>query len=89
MTDTTNAPPHGLNPDRVGIYMDVLARIIADLNASEELQQIFGVPVANALVVVADQNDLRIEESGKVNISKAQSDVFLRVLEHVITDNAV
>lgn len=89
MAETETAPPEGVNPDRVGIMMDVLDNIISDLNDNPELQKIFGVPVSAALVVVADSNDLRIEEAGKVNLAEEQKATFLRVLDEVIRANAV
>lgn len=85
--DTTPQP--GVNPDRVGIMMDVLDNIISDLNDNPELQKIFGVPVSAGLVIVADQNDLRIEEAGKVQLTEEQQKSFLRVLDEVIRANSV
>jgi hypothetical protein len=81
-------PPAGVNPDRVGIFMDVLDNIISDLNDSPELQKIFGVPVSRALVIVADNNDLRIEEGGRISLTEEQQNTFLRVLDDVIRANA-
>ena len=83
------APPGGVNPDRVGIQMDVLDSIISDLNDSPELQKLFGVPVSRALVIVADSNDLRIEEGGRVALSEDQSKRFLEILDEVIRANAI
>ncbi len=81
--------PAGVNPDRVGIFMDVLDNIISDLNDNAELQKIFGVPVSRGLVVVADNNDLRIEEGGKVPITEDQQNKFLEILDQVIRANSV
>ena len=77
------------NPDRVGIRMDVLDDIISDLNDNPELQKIFGVPVSKALVVVADTNDLRIEEGGVVQLSKQDEQKFLDTLDKVIMANSI
>jgi hypothetical protein len=82
----TNAP---VNPDRVGIFMDVLDNIISDLNDNAELQKIFGVPVSRALVFVADNNDLRVEEGGRVQLTEEQQESFLRILDEVIRANSV
>jgi len=79
----------GINPDRVGIRMDVLDDIISDLNDNEDLQRIFGVPVSKSLVVVADNNDLRIEEGGVVALSKEDEKKFLDILERVIKANSL
>jgi hypothetical protein len=78
-----------VNPERVGIFMDVLDNIIRDLNDTPELQEMFGVPVSRALVVVADNNDLRIEEGGRVPLTEDQRNAFLRVLDEVIRANSV
>ena len=89
MGDREPGPPAGVNPDRVGIYMDVLDNIISDLNSNAELQKVFGVPVSRALVVVADNNDLRIEDGGRVPLTDEQQNTFLRVLDEVIRANSV
>jgi hypothetical protein len=81
--------PEGVNPDRVGIFMDVLDNIISDLNDNAELQGVFGVPVSRGLVLVADNNDLRIEEGGKVPLTDEQQNTFLRILDEVIKANSV
>lgn len=81
--------PAGVNPDRVGIQMDVLDNIISDLNDNQELQKVFGVPVSRGLVVVADNNDLRIEEGGRVALTEDQSKRFLEILDEVIKANAI
>jgi hypothetical protein len=85
----SNEPPAGVNPDRVGIFMDVLDNIISDLNDNPELQKVFGVPVSRALVIVADGNDLRIEEGGRVPLTEEQQNSFLRILDDVIRANSV
>ena len=84
-----NTPPAGVNPDRVGIWMDVLDNIISDLNDNPELQKVFGVPVSRALVIVADNNDLRIEDGGRVPLTEQQQQAFLKVLDEVIRANSV
>lgn len=78
-----------INPDRVGIRMDVLDDIISDMNDNEELQKIYGVPVSRALVVVADNNDLRIEDGNVVPLTKENEKTFLKVLEEVIRANTI
>lgn len=80
---------NGINPDRSGIFLDVLENIINDLNGNAELQGIFGIPVSRALIIVADQNDLRIEEGGRVELSTQQQKVFLRVLDEIILANRI
>jgi hypothetical protein len=82
-------PAAAVNPDRVGIYMDVLDNIISDLNDNAELQKVFGVPVSRGLVIVADNNDLRIEEGGRVPLTEEQQNTFLRILDEVIKANSV
>ncbi|MFC2153993.1 hypothetical protein ACFLRC_00740 [Candidatus Altiarchaeota archaeon] len=79
----------GVNPDRVGIRMDVLDDIISDLNDNSELQRIFGAPVSKALVIVADSNDLRIEDAGVKELTEEEAETFLRVLDEVIKANSI
>ncbi|RLI93237.1 MAG: hypothetical protein DRO89_00450 [Candidatus Altiarchaeales archaeon] len=83
------ADPENVNPERVGIRMDVLDNIIDDLNNNEELKEIFGEPVSKALVVVADNNDLRIEEGGTVKLTGEQEKRFLDILDEVIRANSI
>ena len=78
-----------VNPERVGIRMDVLGDIIKDLNDSPELKEMFGDPVTKSLVVVADNNDLRIEEGGAVDLAEEDSNKFLEILDEVIRSNSV
>ncbi len=78
-----------VNPDRVGIMMDVLHRIIHDLNRKNELQQIFGTIVSHNLVIVADNNDLRIELIETMELSEEERDTFLRILDQVIVANSI
>jgi hypothetical protein len=78
-----------MNPDRVGIFMDVLHNIIEDLNASEELRSIFGDPASRGLVIVADNNDLRIEDAGRIALSSEDQEKFLQVLDGIIRANAI
>lgn len=83
------ADTEDVNPDRVGIRMDVLDNIIDDLNNNDDLKKIFGEPVSKALVVVADNNDLRIEDGGVVELSEEQEKGFLEILDSIIRSNAV
>ncbi|OYT41132.1 MAG: hypothetical protein B6U86_03130 [Candidatus Altiarchaeales archaeon ex4484_43] len=83
------ADPEKINPERVGIRMDVLDNIIDDLNNNEELKAIFGEPVSKALVVVADNNDLRIEDGGVVELTGEQEKRFLDILDEVIRANSI
>ena len=78
-----------VNPDRVGIRMDVLDDIISDLNDNSELQAVFGVPVSKGLVVVADSNDLRIEDAGTKELTDEEAETFLRILDEVIKANSI
>lgn len=78
-----------INPDRVGIRMDVLDDIISDLNDNPELQKMFGVPVSKYLVIVADNNDLRIEDGGVTELSEKDTESFMSLLDKVIRDNSM
>lgn len=84
-----NEEETSINPNRVGIRMDVMKDIISDLNDNPELQKIFGTPVSKYLVVVADNNDLRLEDGGVSNLSEENQNTFLGVLEKIIKDNSM
>jgi len=45
--------------------------------------------VSRGLVIVADSNDLRIEEAGRVPLTEDQSKRFLEILDEVIKSNAI
>ena len=47
------------------------------------------MPVSRALVLVADNNDLRVEEGGRVQLTEEQQNTFLRILDEVIRANSV
>ncbi|OYT54218.1 MAG: hypothetical protein B6U72_03395 [Candidatus Altiarchaeales archaeon ex4484_2] len=70
--------------DRVAIRLDVIADIIKHLDEDEELQEIFGRPVSKSLIIVADNNDLRIEEGGGKELSEKESEKFLEVLNKAV-----
>ncbi|MEA3254238.1 MAG: hypothetical protein U9Q22_00200, partial [Candidatus Altiarchaeota archaeon] len=72
----------------VRIRCDVLVKIIADLNDDQELQEIFGRPVSEALIVAAEGDDLRIEDGGSVDLTEEESKRFLDILNGVIKDNS-
>lgn len=70
--------------ERVGIRADVLVKIIKDLDENVELQEMFGRSVSRALVVIADNNDLRVEEGGVVEIGGEGSERFVAILNEII-----
>ncbi len=75
--------------ERVAVRCDVLVDIIEDLNKKKELQDIFGIPVSKGLVVVADNNDLRIEDAGAVNMTEEERKRFIEILDEVIKANSI
>lgn len=76
---------------RVGIRMRVLSRIIEDLNRNEELREIFGNPVSQNLVVLAEYSegdlDLRIEEIREKPLNEAEKRRFVEILNRTVTTN--
>ncbi|HDN83466.1 MAG TPA: hypothetical protein ENG50_03785 [Candidatus Altiarchaeales archaeon] len=72
------------NEEKVGIRLDVMHDIIHYLDESPELRKILGEPVSKYLVLVADNNDLRIEEGGAKKLSKEEIEIFLEVLREAI-----
>lgn len=75
-------------PDRLGIRLDVMEDIIRDLDRNETLIDIFGAPVTKSLVIVADGNDLRIEEGGVKELTDEESEKFLEELNEIIEKNS-
>ena len=73
-----------LEKERVGIRADALVEIIKELEGNEELRKMFGKPVSAALVVIADNNDLRIEEAGAVKLSDGDRKRFVEILNEII-----
>jgi len=78
-----------LKQPRVGIRLDILARIMADLDSDKELQGMFGSPVTAKLGIIAAVNDLRIVEIEAVKLSDAQKKRFLEVLNAILTRRIV
>jgi len=76
------------SPERVSIRLDILKDIIEDIDRNHELQRIFGSPVSESLVIVADNNDIRIEEGGSIKLTKAECKRFLDVLNGIIENSA-
>lgn len=73
-----------INAERTGVRMSALEGIIKDLNKNPALKEIFGIPVSEALMVVADNNDLRIEDAGMIDLSEQQIKKFLQILDKVV-----
>ncbi|RLI90714.1 MAG: hypothetical protein DRO89_05385 [Candidatus Altiarchaeales archaeon] len=78
-----------IDKERVGIRMDILYNIIEDLNNDPELQRIFGSPVSKSLVAVAEDNDIRIEEGGAVDLTEEETEKFLEILNRIIKANTI
>jgi len=78
---------------RIGIPLNVVNNMIADLNLNEELKAMFGNPVSAGLVIVAEKTDdgdvdLRIEDAGVVKLSPQQTKRFTEILDYVIKTNS-
>lgn len=76
----------GACDERVRVRCDVLESIIKDLNQNGELNAIFGGRVSEALVVIAEGDDLRIEAGDTIKLSEGQSSVFLGILNRIVED---
>lgn len=72
--------------ERVRVRCDILASIIKDLDKNEELKAIFGGRVSEALVVIAEGDDLRIEAGDRIKLTEGQSSVFLGILNRIVED---
>ena len=76
--------PRESNAERIRIRCDILAAIINDLDKNGELRAIFGGSVSEALVVIAEGADLRIEAGDSIKLTEGQSSVFLGILNQVV-----
>jgi hypothetical protein len=65
----------------MAIRLDMLQDIIEDLNANTKLQKLFGTPVTESLMMVADQFDLRIEYAGDAELTDKESELLVSILE--------
>ena len=74
----------GGNAERIRIRCDILAAIINELDRNGELRAIFGGSVSEALVVIAEGDDLRIEVGDSIKLTEGQSSVFLGILNRVV-----
>jgi len=74
----------GDNAERIRIRCDILAAIINELDRNGELRAIFGGSVSEALVVIAEGDDLRIEVGDSIKLTEGQSSVFLGILNQVV-----
>jgi len=77
------------NEGRVSIRLDVIKDVIEDINRNHELQKIFGSPVSDSLVIVADNNDIRVEEGGAIKLTKAECKRFADVLNGIIENSTL
>ena len=75
--------------ERVSIRLDVIKDIIEDIERNHELQKIFGSPVSESLVIIADNNDIRIEEGGAITLTKAECKRFADVLNGIIENSTL
>lgn len=74
---------------RVSIRLDVIKEVIEDIDRNHELQKIFGSPVSESLVIVADNNDIRVEEGGAIKLTKAECKRFADVLKGIIENSTL
>jgi hypothetical protein len=74
----------GSGAERIRVRCDILAAIINELDRNGELRAIFGGSVSEALVVIAEGDDLRIEVGDSVKLTEGQSSVFLGILNRVV-----
>jgi hypothetical protein len=89
MNDEHNELNGEFGPDRGFIPMDVMASIINDMVNNSALIKIFGEPVGEKLVVVADNNDLRIEIGDEIDLTEEEVETFLDVLDEVLDNHSL
>ena len=75
-----------INPNRMGIYADNLMLILTALKKNKELDKMYDGKVFGNIVIVADDNNLRIEDGGQKKLTKAEAKNFEKVLKKAIQD---
>jgi hypothetical protein len=73
--------PPGRHP---GIKLDVLQKIIDDLDGNPTLKEIFGEPVTSKLAIIDNEGSLRLVEAGVVELTDEQKKTFEDTLKPII-----
>jgi hypothetical protein len=68
----------------MAVRLDVVEQILRNLEKSQEMESLIGSPVLDNLVIAADKSDINIEHSGRKELSREQSDRFLKILDEII-----
>ncbi len=76
--------PQGKNP---GIRLDIMKKIISDVDNHPILKEIFGVPVSNKLAIITVNKKLRLVENGVLELSDDQKQVFQSIIVNIINEN--
>ena len=85
-TDHEPANPECIIYDggRMMARVDFMVRVLDALGRDRRLQRIFGHPVADSLLLVAENGDIRIVEDGETDISRHDQEYFLTKLDETI-----
>jgi len=71
----------------VGVRLDVLKKIVEDLDAQPRLREIFGEPVSAHLGLMALGNDLKFSELEVVELDEAKKKEFVDILREILGRN--
>lgn len=72
---------------KVKVRCDVLAKALKDLDRNQTLRSIYSGKVSESMVVVAEKNDLLIEDGGCVELSKEDESRLLDALAGTLNSN--
>lgn len=71
----------------MAIRLDVLRKILDDLDSDPELRQIFGGDVTSKLGLISMRNDIKISELKMTDLKEAEAQKFLHNLRSILRKN--
>ena len=77
-----------VDDDRMMARASFVVRVIASLDADSRLQEMFGTPVSDSLLLLAEDGDIRIVENGRNQLSQDDQEYFLETLDTTLSEQA-
>jgi hypothetical protein len=71
----------------VAIRLDILGKIIDDLNKNPELAAIFGPQVSGKLALYFDGRDMKFVDAGVVKLTPEQEKKFVEAIKPILKEN--
>jgi hypothetical protein len=75
-----------VNPDRRGVIANELLRILIRLKEDTKMKELYNNKILDNIAVVADNNDLRIEDAGKKDLTAEDKKAFLKAIDKATTE---